>query len=79
MSIASAPWSRWMRAASPLRHPDVARRAGAHCVAADRSGATGDRGDDHPIWTSLPPQALAHEAALMMAKHGFRHVLVVER
>jgi CBS domain-containing protein len=26
----------------------------------------------------LPPQALAHEAALMMAKHGFRHVLVVE-
>ncbi|MBI4809699.1 MAG: CBS domain-containing protein [Nitrosomonadales bacterium] len=27
---------------------------------------------------SLPPQALAHEAALMMAKHGFRHVLVVE-
>lgn len=28
--------------------------------------------------TSLPPQALAHEAALVMAKHGFRHVLVVE-
>lgn len=28
--------------------------------------------------TSLPPQALAHEAALMMAKQGFRHVLVVE-
>lgn len=28
--------------------------------------------------TSLPPQALAHEAALMMAKHGFRHVLVVD-
>ena len=28
--------------------------------------------------TSLPPQALAHEAALLMAKHGFRHVLVVE-
>lgn len=27
---------------------------------------------------ALPPQALAHEAALMMAKHGFRHVLVVE-
>lgn len=27
---------------------------------------------------TLPPQALAHEAALMMAKHGFRHVLVVE-
>lgn len=26
----------------------------------------------------LPPQALAHEAALMMAKQGFRHVLVVE-
>lgn len=26
----------------------------------------------------LPPQAMAHEAALMMAKHGFRHVLVVE-
>lgn len=26
----------------------------------------------------LPPQALAHEAALTMAKHGFRHVLVVE-
>ncbi|MBU0620956.1 MAG: CBS domain-containing protein [Gammaproteobacteria bacterium] len=26
----------------------------------------------------MPPQALAHEAALMMAKHGFRHVLVVE-
>ncbi|HEY6093470.1 MAG TPA: DUF294 nucleotidyltransferase-like domain-containing protein [Gallionellaceae bacterium] len=26
----------------------------------------------------LPPQALAHEAALMMAKRGFRHVLVVE-
>lgn len=29
--------------------------------------------------SSLPPQALAHEAALMMAKHGFRHVLVVEQ
>ncbi|MFZ2161728.1 MAG: DUF294 nucleotidyltransferase-like domain-containing protein [Sideroxyarcus sp.] len=28
--------------------------------------------------TTLPPQSLAHEAALMMAKHGFRHVLVVE-
>jgi len=28
--------------------------------------------------TTLPPQALAHEAALVMAKHGFRHVLVVE-
>ncbi len=26
----------------------------------------------------LPPQALAHEAALLMAKQGFRHVLVVE-
>jgi len=28
--------------------------------------------------TSLSPQAQAHEAALMMAKQGFRHVLVVE-
>ncbi len=28
--------------------------------------------------TSLSPQALAHEAALLMAKQGFRHVLVVE-
>jgi CBS domain-containing protein len=28
--------------------------------------------------TTLSPQALAHEAALMMAKQGFRHVLVVE-
>jgi CBS domain-containing protein len=28
--------------------------------------------------TTLTPQALAHEAALMMAKEGFRHVLVVE-
>lgn len=28
--------------------------------------------------TSLPPQAMAHEAALVMAKQGFRHVLVVE-
>lgn len=28
--------------------------------------------------SGLPPQALAHEAALVMAKHGFRHVLVVE-
>jgi CBS domain-containing protein len=27
---------------------------------------------------TLPPGALAHEAALMMAKQGFRHVLVVE-
>lgn len=27
---------------------------------------------------TLMPQALAHEAALTMAKHGFRHVLVVE-
>ena len=26
--------------------------------------------------TSLPPQAFAYEAALEMAKHGFRHVLV---
>ena len=26
----------------------------------------------------LSPQALAHEAAMLMAKHGFRHVLVVE-
>ena len=28
--------------------------------------------------SAMPPQALAHEAALMMARHGFRHVLVVE-
>ena len=28
--------------------------------------------------TSLPPQALAYEAALAMARQGFRHVLVVE-
>jgi len=28
--------------------------------------------------SSLPPQALAHEAALLMARRGFRHVLVVE-
>jgi CBS domain-containing protein len=28
--------------------------------------------------STLPPHALAHEAALMMARHGFRHVLVVE-
>ncbi|HUW50629.1 MAG TPA: DUF294 nucleotidyltransferase-like domain-containing protein [Sulfuricella sp.] len=28
--------------------------------------------------TTLPPQAFAYEAALEMAKHGFRHVLVTE-
>ena len=28
--------------------------------------------------STLPPHAMAHEAALMMAKHGFRHVLVAE-
>jgi len=28
--------------------------------------------------SALPPQALAHEAALMMARQGFRHLLVVE-
>lgn len=28
--------------------------------------------------TTLPPQALAYEAALVMAKQGFRHVLVVD-
>lgn len=28
--------------------------------------------------TTLSPQSFAHEAALLMAKHGFRHVLVVE-
>ncbi len=28
--------------------------------------------------SSMPPQAQAHEAALLMAKEGFRHVLVVE-
>jgi CBS domain-containing protein len=28
--------------------------------------------------TALPPQALAYEAALAMAKHGFHHILVVE-
>jgi CBS domain-containing protein len=28
--------------------------------------------------TTLPPEAQAHEAALAMAKQGFRHVLVVE-
>ena len=28
--------------------------------------------------TTLPPQALAYEAALEMAKHGFRHVLVTQ-
>jgi len=28
--------------------------------------------------TFLPPQAPAYEAALLMARHGFRHVLVVE-
>lgn len=32
-----------------------------------------------PDPAGLPPQALAHEAALMMAKQGFRHVLVVEQ
>ncbi|OIR18131.1 inosine-5'-monophosphate dehydrogenase [mine drainage metagenome] len=30
------------------------------------------------ILETMTPQALAHEAALTMAKHGFRHVLVVE-
>lgn len=29
--------------------------------------------------SSLPPQSLAHEAALLMAKQGFRHVLIVEK
>jgi CBS domain-containing protein len=29
--------------------------------------------------TTLPPQALAYEAALAMAKHGIRHVLVTEQ
>ena len=28
--------------------------------------------------STLPPQALAHEAALAMARHGFRHILVTE-
>ena len=28
--------------------------------------------------TTLPPHSMAHEAALVMAKQGFRHVLVVE-
>jgi len=28
--------------------------------------------------STMAPQAMAHEAALMMAKHGFRHVLVVD-
>jgi CBS domain-containing protein len=28
--------------------------------------------------STLPPQALAYEAALSMARHGFRHVLVAE-
>jgi CBS domain-containing protein len=28
--------------------------------------------------TTLPPHAMAHEAALVMARQGFRHVLVVE-
>ncbi len=28
--------------------------------------------------TTLPPTALAYEAALVMAKHGFRHVLVTD-
>ncbi len=28
--------------------------------------------------TTLPPHAMAHEAALVMAKQGFRHVLVVQ-
>ena len=28
--------------------------------------------------TSLPPHALAYEAALVMARHGFRHVLVCD-
>lgn len=27
---------------------------------------------------TMPPHALAYEAALMMAKHGFRHILVAE-
>ena len=30
----------------------------------------------HP--TTLPPQAFGYEAALVMAKHGFRHILVEE-
>lgn len=28
---------------------------------------------------TLPPQALAYEAALIMARHGFRHILVEEK
>ena len=34
-------------AGRPLGYPDPARCAGAHRTAADRSGATGDRRDDH--------------------------------
>jgi CBS domain-containing protein len=31
-----------------------------------------------PNPVSMPPHAFAHDAALLMARHGFRHVLVVE-
>jgi CBS domain-containing protein len=31
-----------------------------------------------PDPVTLPPQALAYEAALVMARHGFRHILVAE-
>jgi CBS domain-containing protein len=31
-----------------------------------------------PDPVTLPPQALAYEAALVMARHGFRHILVTE-
>ncbi len=47
--------------------------------------ALGGVGLDAPFKTvmtpnprTLPPHALAHDAALVMAKHGFRHILVEE-
>lgn len=48
--------------------------------------ATTDSGTDIPICEvmtpeplTLPADALAHEAALLMARHGFGHICVVER
>ena len=73
----SVPWWRWMKTGKPLgilTLPDVLERIAMPQIDLDQ-----------PVINvmstnleTLMPQALAHEAALTMAKHGFRHVLVVE-
>ena len=56
------------------RHDLLERVALAHC---DLSASISQVMTPDPL--TLPAEAMAHEAALLMARHGFGHVCIVER